>query len=86
MPTSDEPRAAPSPGAYTGHQMIELEWKALTEGSTKLSDIENDYCKQLGVAFGLERSWPSVVHERLTLPLRRTFQVGHFAQSSSASL
>ena len=25
MPTSDEPRAAPSPGAYTGHQMIELE-------------------------------------------------------------
>jgi hypothetical protein len=39
MPTSDEPRAAPSPGAYAGHQMIELEWKALTEGSTKLSDI-----------------------------------------------
>jgi hypothetical protein len=25
MPTSDEPRAAPSPGAYAGHQMIELE-------------------------------------------------------------
>ena len=33
MPTSDEPRAAPSPGAYTGHRMIELEWKALTEAA-----------------------------------------------------
>ena len=33
MPTSDEPRAAPLPGAYAGHQMIELEWKALTEAA-----------------------------------------------------
>ena len=32
-----------------------------------------------------ERSWPSVAHGYLTLPLHRSFPMGHFAQSSSAS-
>jgi hypothetical protein len=34
----------------------------------------------------VERSWPSVAHGHLTLPLHRTFHLGHFVQSHSASL
>ena len=68
MPTSDEPRAAPLPGAYAGHQMIELEWKALTEGSTKL--LTYDYCKQLGARLSRSASNVLGLVLRTTMPMQ----------------
>jgi len=78
--------AAPSPGAYAGHQMIELERLGACPAECRGRIVRQQATWRPSFAFGLERSWRSVAHERLTLPLRRTFQVGHFAQSSSASL
>jgi hypothetical protein len=48
--------------------MIELEWKALTEGSTKL--LTYDYCKQLGARLSRSASNVLGLVLRTTMPMQ----------------